>query len=69
MGDLIGLDASFECCNNIKILIKCKENNMTLKPIKIITNRLVYKLNFQRYEGKVTEIIRLDDERKFSFRI
>ena len=41
---------------------------MKLKPIKIITNRSTYKLNFQRYEGKITEIIRLDDKQKFSFR-
>ena len=34
MGDPIRLDASFEYCNNIKLLIKYKENNMNLKPIK-----------------------------------
>ena len=44
-GDLIGLDASFECCNNIKLLINCKTNSTNLKPLKIITNRLMYSLN------------------------
>ena len=69
MGELIGLDAFFECCNNIKLLINYKVNNLILKAIKIITNRSLYILSFQRYEGKVTEIIRLDKEWNSSFRI
>ena len=57
MGDLMGLDASFEYCNNIKLLIKCKANNMNLKPIKIITNRSIYKLIFTHCEGEINEIV------------
>ena len=53
MGDLFGLNASFEYCNNIKLLIKCTVNNMNIKPIKIITNRLIYNLKFERSEEKI----------------
>lgn len=62
MGELIGLDASFERCNNLKLSIICKVNKMKLVPIKIITNRSIYNLDIQRYEGKITEIIRINDE-------
>lgn len=68
IGELIGLDVSFESCNNIKLLIKQNVNNKNPKQLKLITNRSTYNLNFQKYDGKISEIIRLDDERKSSFR-
>ena len=34
----------------------------------MITNRAIYSLNFHRYEGKISETIRLDDDRKIVFK-
>lgn len=67
IGDFIGLDASFKYCNNIKNLINCKVNNLELKPIKVIKNRAIYNLNYRRCEGKILEIIRLDNDRKIFY--
>lgn len=69
MGSLIGMDNSYDRSNNIKLLIKCDVNKTELKPIKIITNRSIYRLHFQKYEGGITEIIMLDDDRKDNFDI
>ena len=69
MGKLLGMDNSFDSYNNIKLLIECNIKNMKLKPIKIITNRSIYRIHSQRYEGGITEIIKLDDDRKDLFKI
>ena len=61
------MDVYFERCNKIKLLIRCKANITNFKPLKLIKNRSTYNLNFQKYEGRILEIIRLDDERKNSF--
>lgn len=67
LGDFIGLDFSYEKRNYVRILTKSHINNTNLKPIRLITNRSSYNLKFQKYEGKILDIIRLDDESKYSF--
>ena len=68
VGDLIGLEATFESCSNLKLLIKKNVNNSNPKHLELITNRSTYDLNFQKYEGRISEIIRLEDDKSSSFR-
>lgn len=68
IGDLIGIDSSYNFCNNVKLLINFKTKNPELKPIKIISNRSIYNLNLYKCEDKISKIIRLNDERKIIFK-
>ena len=68
IGNLIGVDATFESNNNLKLLIKHNINNSNPKQLKLITNRATYYFNFQKYDGKISEIISLDDDRVSSFK-
>ena len=62
------MDATFESNNNLKLLIKHNINNSNPKQLKLITNRATYYFNFQKYDGKISEIISLDDDRVSSFK-
>ena len=67
LGNLIGLDVAFESSNNIRFLISCQTNSSHSKTIKLITNRSIYDLKFLKYEGRIADIIRMDDEKRYSF--
>ena len=56
MGDLIGIDASFEYGNNVRLLLNYKVNSINVNPIKIITNSVIYKINCFIKETKISEI-------------
>ena len=67
LGKLIGMDNSFDRSNHIKLLIECDLKKTELRPLKVITNRSIYKIETKRYEGGITEIIKLDDDREDDF--
>ena len=67
LGNLIGLDLAYEKINDVKLLIKFQINKTNLKPLILITNRSTYDLKFHKYESRISDIIRLDDERRHSF--
>ena len=67
IGNLIGMDLAYETSNNVKFLISSNINDTKTKQLKIITNRSKYDLEFTKYEGKILDIIKLDDERSQSF--
>ena len=62
IGKLIGIDASCEFCNSVRLLIKCRVNSFAFDPIKIITNTVVYNIKCLRNEAEIFEIFRLDVE-------
>lgn len=62
IGNLIGVDATFESNNNLKLLIKHTINNSNPKYLKLITNHATYNFNFQKYDGKISEISSLEDD-------
>ena len=61
IGEVIALDASFFRCNSIKILIKVNINHPSEFRQKIETKFAEYDINFQRYKGKIIDILRSDD--------
>ena len=61
------MDVAFESSNNIRFLISCQTNSSHNKTIKLITNRSIYDLKFLKYEGRIADIIKMDDEKRYSF--
>ena len=53
IGNLIGIDASYKYCNNVKILINDQNKNLELNTIKLISKKSIYKLKYYRFEGKI----------------
>ena len=46
IGEIRGIDASFFCCNSVKVLINTSFNHPMEFQKKIITNKASYVINF-----------------------
>lgn len=62
LGELVGIDASFEFCNNVRLLVKCRVNSYAFGTIKIITNSSIYNINYFRKDTEILEMFRLDTQ-------
>ena len=69
IGEVIALDASFFSCNSIKILIKVNINHPSKFQQKVETCYAAYDINFQRYKGKIIDILRYDEAHKIKLMI
>lgn len=58
IGEVIAIDTSFFSCNSIKILIKLNINHPTEFQKKIITRKTSYDITFQKYKGKIIDILK-----------
>ena len=64
IGEVRGTDASFYCCNDIKILINVKYNHPIEFNKRIVTSKASYNINFQIYKGNIVNILRFDELHK-----
>ena len=64
IGEVIAIDASFFQCNSIKILINVNINHQSEFKNKIDTGKDNYEIKFQKYKGKIMDILRSDDLHK-----
>ena len=64
VGEVRGIDASFYCCNDVKILINVSLNHPTNFKKLLKTSKAQYEINFQNYKGKIVDILKFDDLHK-----
>ena len=62
IGDFIGIDASFQYDNNVKLLINTKFKQSLHFNKKVVTNKASYNLNLHSFEGDISEIIKIEDK-------
>lgn len=60
LGEPIGIDTSFEFCNNVRLLVKCRVNSYAFDTIIVITNSSIYNINCLKKDTEILEIFRLD---------
>ena len=61
VGEVRGIDASFYCCNGVKILINTSFNHLVKFQKKVITNKASYDIKLHIYKGKIVDILKFDD--------
>lgn len=66
-GEFIGINASFQYYNNVKLLIKTKFNQFLHFHKKVITNKTTYDLNLHSFEGEISKIIKIEDNNGLGF--
>ena len=64
VGEVLGIESSFYCCNSVKLLINTKFNHPSNFQKKVITNKASYDLNFHTYKGNISDILKFDDIHK-----
>ena len=69
VGEVIGIDASFYCCNSVKEIINTSSNHTVKFQKKVITNKASYDINFHIYKDEVIDILKFDDLHKIRSKI
>ena len=62
LGETVGIEAPFELCNNVRLLVKYRVNTFVFDSIKVITNSSIYYIKCLRNDTKISKICRLDME-------
>lgn len=64
VGEVRGIDASFYCCNNVKVLINIKLNQPKEFNKRFITSKMSYEIKFQIYKNRIINILKFDEFHK-----
>ena len=66
LGEFVGIEASFESDNNVKLLINTKFNHESTVLKKVKTKRAEYELTLHKYKDEISEIIKIEDHNGLS---
>ena len=69
VGEVEDIDASFYCCNSIKILINVKFDHPSKFRKEFLTSKAKYEILFKTYKGKIIDILKFDKSHKIMPRI